>query len=153
LADNLFEQPKVKEKRGKTLAFGKVDFTVLDQGELAKEPLSLLSLSGIDVRKAIAEARKPTAEEIATSSPVSRLRAEHGNKPEMLVVGKEVDSLKSIYEDGILKLYDEPGKSHFGFKFLDPSGTNNERLSVGAVRKERLEDLLGNISLQYRFKF
>lgn len=151
MADNLFEQPKAKEK-GESAA-PKLDLTVLDQGEPTKEPLSLLSLSGIDARKAIAEARKPTAEEIVTSSPVSRLRAEQGNKPEMLVVGKEGDSLKSIYEDGILKLYDEPGKSHFGFKFLEPGGGSKDRLSAGAARKDKFEDLIKGFAFEYRHKF
>jgi hypothetical protein len=58
----------------------------------------------------------------------------------MISVGKEGDSLKSIYEDGILKLYDEPGKSHFGFKFLEPGGANKERLSASAAPKNKVED-------------
>ena len=151
MADNLFEQPKAKEK-GESSAL-KVDLVGREQGETRQEPLSLLSIAGIDASKAIAEARKPSTEEIATSSPVSKLRAEQTKKPDMLSVGKEGDSLKNIYEEGILKLYDEPGKSHFGFRFLEPGGTNKERLSAGAARKERIEDLLGNISLQYRVKF
>lgn len=151
MADNLFEQPKVKEQ-GESSAL-KVDLVGRGQGESKQEPLSLLSIAGIDASKAIAEARKPSAEEVATSSPVSKLRAEQGKKPDLLSVGKEGDSLKSIYEDGILKLYDEPGKSHIGFKFLDPSETNKERLSAGAVRKEKLEDLLKGIAIEYRIKF
>ena len=68
-------------------------------------------------------------------------------------MGKESDSLKRFYEEGILKLYDEPGKSHFGFRFLEPGGANNKRLSASATPKNKVEDLLGTISLQYRVKF
>lgn len=151
MADNLFEQPKGKEK-GESGAL-KVDLVGREQGETRQEPLSLLSIAGIDASKAIAEARKPSAEEIATSSPVSKLRAEQTKKPDMLSVGKEGDSLKSIYEDGLLKLYDEPGKSHFGFKFLEPGASNKDRLSAGAARKDKLEDLIKGVAFEYRVKF
>jgi hypothetical protein len=149
VADNFFEQPKTKEKAAADL---KLDLTIVDQGESAKEPLSLLSLAGIDARKAITRAKNP-AEEILTASPVSRLHAEQDKKPELLSVGRQGDSLKSIYEDGILKLYDEPGKSHFGFKFLETGGVQKEHLSAGAARKEKLEDLIKGIAFEVRFKF
>jgi hypothetical protein len=151
LADNLIEQPKAKEN-GEAAAL-KVELAGKEQGEPRQEPLSLLSISGIDARKAIAESRKPSAEEIATASPVSKLRADQPRKAEMISVSKEGESLKSIYEDGIFKLYDEPGKSHFGFKFLEPGGANKERLSASAAPKNKVEDILGTISLQYRVKF
>jgi hypothetical protein len=125
LADSVFEQPKAKEN-GESAAL-KVNSAGKEQGEPRQEPLSLLSVSGIDARKAIAESSKPSAEEIATASPVSKLRADQPKKPEMISVSKEPESLKRIYEDGIFKLYDEPGKSHFGFKFLEPGGANKER--------------------------
>jgi hypothetical protein len=152
MADNLFERPKAKEAGDKSPVNGKVDFTGRDQGERAAEPLSLLSISGIDASKAIAASRQPTAEEIASSGPVSKQRAEQSKRPEMLPAMKESDSLKSIYEDGLLKLYDDPGKSHFGFKFLEPGGGSKDRLSVSA-RKEKLEDLIKGISFEYRAKF
>lgn len=152
MAENLFEQPKAREAGDKSLATGKVDFTGRDQSERAVEPLSLLSISGIDASKAIAAAKQPTAEEIASSGPVSKQRAELSKRPEILPAMRESDSLKSIYEDGLLKLYDDPGKSHFGFKFLEPGGGSKERLSVGA-RKEKLEDLIKGISFEYRVKF
>ena len=125
MADSVFEQPKAKEN-GESAAL-KVNSAGKEQGEPRQEPLSLLSVSGIDARKAIAESSKPSAEEIATASPVSKLRADQPKKPEMISVSKEPESLKRIYEDGIFKLYDEPGKSHFGFKFLEPGGANKER--------------------------
>lgn len=151
MADNLFDQPKAKEKGDSSAP--KLDLTVIDPGERHQEPLSLLSIAGIDARKAIADAGKPSAAEIAVSSPISKLRAEQGRKPEMLSVGREGDSLKSIYEDGLLKLYDDPGKSHFGFKFLEPGGSNKDRLSTGAARKDRLEDLIKGAAFEYRVKF
>jgi hypothetical protein len=151
LADNVFEQPRAKEK-GDSAAI-KVASTEKEQGAPRLEPLSLLSISGIDARKAIAESIKPSAEEIATASPVSKLRADQPKRPEMISVSKEGESLKSIYEDGIFKLYDEPGKSHFGFKFLEPGGANKERLSASAAPKNKVEDILGTISFQYRVKF
>ncbi len=151
MADSVFEQPKAKEN-GESAAL-KVNSAGKEQGEPRQEPLSLLSVSGIDARKAIAESSKPSAEEIATASPVSKLRADQPKKPEMISVSKEPESLKRIYEDGIFKLYDEPGKSHFGFKFLEPGGANKERLSASAAPKNKAEDILGTISFQYRVKF
>lgn len=150
MADNLTEQPKAKEKAESPL---KVDMAGKELGEPRQEPLSLLSISGIDARKAIAETRISSPEEAAATSPVSKLRADQLKRAEMISVGKDGDSLKSIYEDGIFKLYDEPGKSHFGFKFLEPGATSKGRLSAGAAGKDKLEDLLKGIAFEYRVKF
>ena len=151
MSDNLLDQPKGKGK-GDSAAL-KVDLAGREQGEPRQEPLSLLSISGIDASRAMAEAKKPSAEEIASASPVSKLRADQTKRPEMVSMGKEGDSLKSVYEDGLLKLYDDPGKSHFGFKFLEPGGASKDHLSVGAARKDKIEDLLKGVAFEYRVKF
>ena len=150
VADNLFEQPKGKEK-GESAAL-KIDLVGREPAETRQEPLSLLSITSLSTRKAIADTGT-SAEEIATASPVSKVPADHSKRHEMISVGKEGDSLKSIYEDGVLKLYDEPGKGHFGFKFLEPGGTNKAHLAVGAARKEKFEDLIKGVAFEFRVKF
>ncbi|CAN5139586.1 hypothetical protein BH11CYA1_BH11CYA1_47470 [soil metagenome] len=152
MAENSFEEPKASSKGDNTLATGKIGFTGQDLGEHSTEPLSLLSISGIDASKIIKAMKEPSAEELASSSPLSRQRAELVKKVDLLGAMSPGDSIKNIYEDGVLKLYDDAGKSHIGFKFMDPISTSKERPYLGAARKEKLEDLLG-ITLQFRKKF
>ena len=151
MAENLFEQPKPNPKGDKAITAGKIDFTGSDPSENTA-PLSLLSISGIDSSRAIAAMKQSTSNDLVISSPVMVPKAENNKRQDLLAAVTVSDPIKTIYEDGILKLYDDAGKTHVGFKFLEPGGAARERQNFGAARKEKLEDWLA-FSIQLRKKF
>jgi hypothetical protein len=65
----------------------------------------------------------------------------------------DTNSLKNIYENGVLKIAtNDDGKANFGLKFVDSNPTDDKQRMQNVGRKQKVSERL-SISLQYSLEF